>query len=571
LNILEAGVSTELFLKRPFKTRNADEYDLSQVLNLFVQPFEGTSNPFDYENSIIKGRMGSGKTMYLRANYAYYFYGILPSLMNDDQLILPVAIKLSDFQHITEPSEIYKNVIIKVIEGLCSIYVDLQDLDRLAKLHLGIQTLPRNLGYGERLASSIRSLSKLSAEEYIEKASTQLGLKGGFKPKFFELSANLERHYLVELKGKPNPGISDIIKAHKSLLNDYDAKILLLIDEAGSLDKKFFKGNGNDSFFEIIMNQLRTTPFIRTKIAIYPNSYQDILTETRYGDVVNLEEHVYDEEGYLEFRKKSVNLINNYLSAEDGDGEKIDKVFELNESGDFADCLEQLIFASNGNVRRLIQLLEFSMDFAYAEHKGQGKVTIEHAFGALKRNSRNIENLYTPPEKEFLLNIVGACKTRSTYRFKFPGMTPILTKYTSKSQEFNIISIIELGVGRKSTTYAFDYSYCVNHDIPTHYIKNSEKLNKSRTFNNGFWISRAATISEDVLLQASLPGKIEGMIEYIKDDKGFIKGSDEKEYYFTSSFFIEESQHKAKTNGSRVRFFPSRFGESEMAFSIEVL
>ena len=56
---------------------------------------------------------------------------------------------------------------------------------------------------------------------------------------------------------------------------------MLLIDEAGSLDRQFFKGANNDSFFEILMNQFRTASYIRTKIAIYPNSYQDILTEER--------------------------------------------------------------------------------------------------------------------------------------------------------------------------------------------------------------------------------------------------------------------------------------------------
>lgn len=60
-----------LFKRRPFKVRNADEHGLEHVLNLFVSPIDGLATPFDYENSIIKGRMGSGKTMYLRANHAY--------------------------------------------------------------------------------------------------------------------------------------------------------------------------------------------------------------------------------------------------------------------------------------------------------------------------------------------------------------------------------------------------------------------------------------------------------------------------------------------------------------------
>jgi len=91
----------KLFRSRPFKTRNADEFELSDILNLYVNPLSGLTTPFDYENSIIKGRMGSGKTMYLRANYAFYLYGIVPSLLEGNgDVILPVFVRLSDFQHI---------------------------------------------------------------------------------------------------------------------------------------------------------------------------------------------------------------------------------------------------------------------------------------------------------------------------------------------------------------------------------------------------------------------------------------------------------------------------------------
>jgi hypothetical protein len=41
----------KVYLRRPFKTRNADEYDLSQILRLFVSPLVGLITPFDYENN----------------------------------------------------------------------------------------------------------------------------------------------------------------------------------------------------------------------------------------------------------------------------------------------------------------------------------------------------------------------------------------------------------------------------------------------------------------------------------------------------------------------------------------
>lgn len=63
-----------------------------------------------------------------------------------------------------------------------------------------------------------------------------------------------------------------------------------MFDEIGSINKLFFKNDENgDSYFEILMNQLRTISNIRTKLAVYPNTSSDILKETRYGDVVALE------------------------------------------------------------------------------------------------------------------------------------------------------------------------------------------------------------------------------------------------------------------------------------------
>ena len=97
----------EIYLSRPFKTRNADEFDLENILDLFIDPTEGLIGPFDFSNSIIKGKMGSGKTMYLRANYAYYLYTLVPCLLDDSPIVLPVYIKLSDFQNVRDPEQIY--------------------------------------------------------------------------------------------------------------------------------------------------------------------------------------------------------------------------------------------------------------------------------------------------------------------------------------------------------------------------------------------------------------------------------------------------------------------------------
>lgn len=171
-----------LFQDRPFKIRNADEYDVANILNLFVSPTEGLTTPFDYENTIIKGRMGSGKTMYLRANHAYYLAALIPSIVEEaDELILPVFIRLNDFQHISKPSDIYRAIIVKIIEELTSIYLHLENAKELADLHSGMQLLSGGFLKNHKLSSIMKQLAKLGSDEYIERVTSELGLKGGGK------------------------------------------------------------------------------------------------------------------------------------------------------------------------------------------------------------------------------------------------------------------------------------------------------------------------------------------------------------------------------------------------------
>ena len=73
----------ELYAKRPFKTRNADEYPLEDIISKFVSPIVGILNPFEYESAIVRGKKGTGKTMYLRANHAYYQFSFFSSISAD--------------------------------------------------------------------------------------------------------------------------------------------------------------------------------------------------------------------------------------------------------------------------------------------------------------------------------------------------------------------------------------------------------------------------------------------------------------------------------------------------------
>lgn len=562
----------DVFRSRPFKIRNADEYDVSNILSLFVSPINGLATPFDYENSIIKGRMGSGKTMYLRANHAYYLSALVPSLIEkNNEIILPVFIRLNDFQHIKEPSEIYRAIIIKVIEELTSIYLHLDNMKHLAEIQSGLKQIPDKMLGAHKLSNSLKQLAQLGSEEYIERVSTELGMKGGLKPKFIELSAEWKSSSFTELKKKPNPGIKDIEECYKNLLEGQEGKILLLIDEAGSLDKSFFKEQGDSSFFEILMNQFRTSSFIRTKIAVYPNSYSDLLTETRYGDAVILEDDIFNEDGYKRFRARTLDMIGNYLNPNSYEGKNItiDQIFDVSESSDFGDSIEQVIYASNGNMRRMMQLLDLTMEAAYLENYCATLVRKHHALKALVDHAHKSEAEFNTQELELLNSLVSVCKARGAYKFQFPNVP--LSKYTNRSQEYNLVNVVQLGSGRRATIYAFDYSYSVARGIPTHRMIDSEKIYHGRSIDSGRWLTRVATISEELIRHAALPGKLEGVVDYFKGDSGFLMCDLQDQYWFQQSDVIESDRSKKIILGSRVRFYPTKLGDAKMGVLLEVL
>ncbi len=189
---------------------------------------------------------------------------------------------------------------------------------------------------------------------------------------------------------------------------------------------------------------------------------------------------------------------------------------------------------------------------------------------ALKRNAKSMEELYSEIDQDFLNTVAKACRARSAYNFLFPNNAGSLYKFTGKSSEHNPINIIEIGTGRRGTVYSFDYAFCVYKGIPTHYIKDSEKIDKTRSLKNGMWITKKTTLSDALLKTIDIPGKIEGTIEYIDNGKGFILGSDSKSYFFTISYIIEEDRSKFIHVGKEVRFYPSSIEDALFANQIEV-
>jgi hypothetical protein len=496
----------------------------------------------------------------------------VPSLIEDVPPIMPVSIKLNDFQHLSDPAEIYRGIVINIIQGLIRAYKDVQSAERMVRIHQGIQAMPDAYTSTPRLPSMFNKLIRLTSTEYSETIKSHFGAEGGIKHSLFEAAAKYEREQITEIKRKTSPGIGDVHDAYQHLLEEIDGKILLLIDEAGSLGKAFFEDGAGSCLFETLMNQLRTTTFVRTKIAIYPNTPADMLFETRYGDLVELTENVSDEVGYNQFRKKALKIIERYASRASQNLVRPWELFDLDQpESPKEDALEQVLYASGGNMRRLVQILDQSMVAAYSDHKGNGTVSVKHVTEALKRQSHAAECIYSDSDMEFLTGIGKVCRSRATFRFQFPYKSPALLKYTSKSEEYNLLRVVEAGSGRRMTTYGFDYAYCVNHDIPTHYIKGSERLDKARSVKSGQWITRVAQISEELILHAKLLNKLNGKIGLVAKQSGYIDDEQGKEYWFLFRDVMDGEASQLIVSGKNVLFYPSEYNGSPMAVAIEIL
>lgn len=321
------------------------------------------------------------------------------------------------------------------------------------------------------------------------------------------------------------------------------------------------------------MNQLRTLPFVRTKLAVYPHSSSDILKETRYGDIIELECDIANNDyQYHSFMEKTVSLIERYIEKSAGNKYKAEDMFELSISDQL--LIEQLINASEGNMRRLVHLLDSAMNIGYARSHGNGRVIVEDVLEALKKQGAEMESLYPDVDKDFLDRLARLCRTRSTYRFTFPNKSTYIGKYTNLSAEYNIINIRQAGTGRQGTLYSFDYSYCVYKDIPTHYIKNSERIDKSRSRSSGEPIKRIAQLTDELLFQSGIRGRIEGTVSYLDAtaSSGFAIDSDGNSYFILASDIIKSDRKKSLRSGGKIIFTPTRLNkETLMGTDIEIL
>ena len=102
---------------------------------------------------------------------------------------------------------------------------------------------------------------------------------------------------------------------------------------------------------------------------------------------------------------------------------------------------------------------------------------------------------------------------------------------------------------------------------------NSERIARSRSNVEGDWITTVTRITDELLVQANLPGKVDGSIYYVNAQKtfGFISDGSRDDYFFMTGSIIESDRDAQLMCGRKVRFSPVTFNNTVSAYEIELL
>ena len=251
-----------------------------------------------------------------------------------------------------------------MLKEIVGVIDHLRSAEILARLHLGAMSLNESWSTNKDLNDIVEDLKRLNAAQYVQTVKKSLEERGTITHQFFNVYRNTGKEVQTQIQHNTKPSFEMITNACKKLLTPFNGKLLILLDEIGSTSKSFFKGTEEaDSYFETLMNQLRTLSNVRTKLAVYPNSASDILKETRYGDVISLEcDMINHPEQYDEYAITIASLVERYIGKESRQAIRPEDVFEVSTKRQ--EIYEHLINASSGNMRRLVHLLDFSMNEA---------------------------------------------------------------------------------------------------------------------------------------------------------------------------------------------------------------
>ena len=551
---ITADMFRSLYDARPFLTQNADTLNLHQLSDIFIEPT--AHNSFACQNEIVKGRMGSGKTMYLRANYAHH----RPSTLSQDVSILPIYLCLSQLTPAAggdTGAKVYQEILIQMVDEMQ------KEFENLSSVYLY-----HGFTYDRE------AFANASAEVLAQ-------IRG-------------MRNYLNDT-GSPDqeyrcvPNFQAVIDAFDRLsapFRDPHLTLLILLDEVGSVYSSFFQsGNGDSSLFEILMNQLRTYAHCSYKIGIYPHHQEDILVGTRYGQMIDLDVDIIGTD-YDAFISKCEQLIHRYVAnalrkycslttvhVEMGD------IFELDSasSGSSDNMPYELAFAASGNFRRLVHVLDRAMSNAQIRHGGTGRINKHDITTAIKDHAKDLELSYDHDSRTALDNIVALCRQRKCFLFDLLKGAVLDRKLLFQNTEYQIITEYTPKTEVSGPVYRLDYAYCLYKDIPTniyHLYGQDPHSTQIRT-SKPQWITTVIHIPFEYLNRALEQRPLtKGTVDYIvfnEKKEGYIKTENGQAYHFREDDFVNIHTASKIDVGSLVTFLADKIGPDYIARSVNLI
>jgi 3',5'-cyclic AMP phosphodiesterase CpdA len=474
--------------RNPFIFSNAEKISPELILELFVSDearHKGAKRLSG--DAIIRGSRGAGKTMLLRFLDLYGSARFKSSLENKEIAeCFPVLVNFA----VIHPSDIGR---------------DRSTIYRSAD----------NLIYRSIIAAFDRAADELR--------------KPAFKDAVYRVKQRID-----SLNNVDATLVSKLGGAIREYLTPYFRHVLLLIDEiAPVFPKDFFVDV--DTGFLYWMNSIRNSGPFYTRVAVYPNDQSDILNEERFGALVNLDFNVRNPDECQAFYEYCIDLVNRYLASVSCDQSRKTVISDVLEfpADRRNDGLEQLIYASDGSPRRFLSLMDKCFN-AVVSAPGEGRakpLSKESVLTVIKEYSRNLVNSYSVSEQEVAASIAQVCRKQVTFRFRAPGLTPLLSALHSAREEFNVVKLAEVGAGRRGSTYEFTYPYCVLMDIQTHFLRDTRRVCSSRDRLDGDWINVVTTVQKEQIESLTGLPRISGSVLQIDGCCAIIKTSEGNEYW----------------------------------------
>jgi hypothetical protein len=307
---------------------------------------------------------------------------------------------------------------------------------------------------------------------------------------------------LDSLKNSPGTKIAKLGAAIREYLSGYFKHVLLLVDEVGQVFPKTFFQDKQKGFLAW-MNSIRNSGPFYSRVAVYPADVSDILNEERFGAIINLGFDVKTEVDYYLFQGYVTDLVNKYLKPVSINPQKptvLSELFKRNTDGS-NDPLEQLIYASDGSIRRLMSFIDKCVSrVAGSVAAGRGEPLDKEAVTQIiSEYANNLISGYPLSEREFAESLIKVCKKEATYRFREEGLSQVIAPLYMAREELNMIKVAEPATGKRSVVFEFVYAVCVYYQMQTHQMTESGRLCHTRDRLNGIWIKSSVLIRRENL------------------------------------------------------------------------